>query len=104
MGQRYAVLDGPETDAETVQELWLAVVENREITVELVRPRALARSLSSLGLEGLEHDLLRPAGRGVGPRCRRLLLSGTGKGIGRRPLPRLLPGAAKSNYGQNVVN
>ena len=36
--QRYAVLEGPETDAETVQELWLAVGENREITVELVRP------------------------------------------------------------------
>lgn len=39
IGQRYTVLDGLETDAETVQQLWLAVVENREITVELVRSR-----------------------------------------------------------------
>ena len=39
IGQRYTVLEGPETDAATVQELWLAVHENREITVELVRRR-----------------------------------------------------------------
>lgn len=52
-GQRYAVLEGPETDAETVQELWLAVVENREITVELVRPRAKARGCRWLGLTWL---------------------------------------------------
>ena len=38
MSQRYRVLDGPETDASTVQQLWLAVHDGREITVELVRP------------------------------------------------------------------
>ena len=38
MSQRYRVLDGPETDASTVQQLWLAVHDGREITVELVCP------------------------------------------------------------------
>lgn len=37
VGHHYTVLEGPETDVATVQELWLAVHENREITVELVR-------------------------------------------------------------------
>ena len=36
MSQRYRVLDGPETDAATVQQLWLAVHDSCEITVELV--------------------------------------------------------------------
>ena len=36
LSQRYRVLDGPETDASTVQQLWLAVHDSREITVELV--------------------------------------------------------------------
>ncbi len=39
--QRYRVLDGPETDASTVQQLWLAVHDSREITVELVCAHAI---------------------------------------------------------------
>ena len=47
LGQRYQVLDGPETDAVTVQELWLAVHEGREITVELVRALHFVRSINA---------------------------------------------------------
>jgi len=41
LSQRYRVLDGPETDASTVQQLWLAVHDSREITVELVCARTV---------------------------------------------------------------